>query len=61
MAIGRRPVLDNINANVLDLEVNKEGKLIVDEKWRTSVDNIYAIGDTIDSGLELTPVAIREG
>ena len=33
---------------------------MVDEYSRTSVDNIYAIGDVTDR-LQLTPVAIMEG
>jgi len=33
----------------------------VDKEERTSVNNIYAIGDVIDGKLELTPVAIQAG
>ncbi len=33
---------------------------MVDENYRTSVENIYAIGDVTDR-IQLTPVAIREG
>ena len=42
------------------VEVNKQDAIIVDEYSRTSVDNIYAIGDVTDR-LALTPVAIMEG
>lgn len=33
----------------------------MDEEERTSVTNVYAIGDVIDGKLELTPVAIQAG
>jgi thioredoxin reductase (NADPH) len=33
----------------------------VDKEERTSVNNVYAIGDVIDGKLELTPVAIQAG
>ena len=33
----------------------------MDKEERTSVNNIYAIGDVIDGKLELTPVAIQAG
>ena len=36
------------------------GEITVDRQSRTSVDNIYAVGDVTDR-VALTPVAIREG
>ena len=39
--------------------MNKGDAIIVDEYSKTSVDNIYAIGDVTDR-LALTPVAIME-
>lgn len=39
---------------------NKNGKINVTNEV-TNVPNIYAIGDIIEGGLELTPVAIRAG
>jgi len=39
--------------------VGKSGKVVVDKYERTSVPHIYAIGDIIEDGLELTPVAIQ--
>jgi NADH dehydrogenase FAD-containing subunit len=33
----------------------------VDKEERTSVSNVYAVGDVIDGKLELTPVAIQAG
>ena len=42
------------------MKVNDHGSIQVDEYSKTSVDNIYAIGDVTDR-LALTPVAIMEG
>lgn len=39
----------------------KNGKVIVNEKEETNVDNIYAVGDILKDKLELTPVAIQAG
>ena len=39
----------------------KSRKVIVDAYDRTSVPHVYAIGDIVEGGLELTPVAIRQG
>lgn len=39
----------------------RNGKVIVDDKERTNVPNIYALGDILDGRLELTPVAIEAG
>ena len=37
----------------------KNGKIIVNDREQSSSNNVYAIGDVIDGGLELTPVAIQ--
>ena len=42
------------------VEIDKNGGVAVDEYSRTSVPNIYAIGD-VTNRVNLTPVAIREG
>jgi len=39
----------------------KNGKIIAGEDDRTSVDNIYALGDVVEGRLELTPTAIMAG
>lgn len=36
-------------------------KIITNEKWQSTIPNIFAIGDVNSRGLELTPVAIKEG
>ena len=62
-AVGRRPEILAVNpsaAGGIQLAPNT-GKIVVDQFERTSVPHIYAVGDIIEGGLELTPVAIRAG
>jgi thioredoxin/glutathione reductase (selenoprotein) len=61
-AIGRTPSTKDLNLEKVGVKVDpKTQKIIVDDTEKTSVDNIYAIGDVIAGGLELTPVAILAG
>jgi len=59
MAVGRKPNLAKLDAEKAGIEL-KDGKLKVDEYFRTSQPSIYAIGDCVGR-LPLTPVAIAEG
>jgi len=59
-ATGRRPNTANLGLEAVGVAVNKAGAVAVDERFRTTVSNIYAIGDVSDR-LNLTPVAIAEG
>ena len=59
-AIGRRPNLDNIGLENTGVKLSERGTVIADDEERTSVDNIYAIGDIIGKA-PLTPVAIAAG
>lgn len=45
VAIGRIPVIDLIKAKEIGLEVNDKGYIVTDNKMRTSIPNIFAIGD----------------
>lgn len=45
LAVGRVPVLDGINAEEVGLKINEKGYIITDNQMRTSVSNIFAIGD----------------
>ncbi len=59
VATGRKPVLDGLGHEAVGVKMN--GRFIaVDEYMRTSVPNIYAIGDVIASPA-LAHVASREG
>ena len=60
-AIGRHPNVANLGLEKADVAINPaNGGIAVDHFSKTSVDNIYAIGD-VTHRINLTPVAIREG
>ena len=58
-ATGRVPASDDLGLDALGVEMADNGAIKVDESFRTSVPNIYALGDVIDR-FQLTPVAIKE-
>lgn len=60
-AIGRKPALDGLNLAATGVELSKRGKIVVDKFQNTSVEGIYAVGDIIEGGIELTPVAVAAG
>lgn len=60
-AIGREPATDAINLDVAGVETNERGFIKVDKFQNTNVPNIYAVGDIIEGGIELTPVAVAAG
>jgi glutathione reductase (NADPH) len=60
-AIGRHPNVANLGLENAGVAINpRNGGISVDGWSRTSVPNIYAIGD-VTHRINLTPVAIREG
>ena len=60
-AIGRHPNVANMGLEKAGVAINpNNGGIAVDGWSRTSVPNIYAIGD-VTHRINLTPVAIREG
>ena len=59
-AIGRRPNVMGLGTESLNIRLHEHGGIEVDEYSRTSVPNIYAVGD-VTNRVNLTPVAIREG
>ncbi|AHG75150.1 Glutathione-disulfide reductase [Mannheimia varigena USDA-ARS-USMARC-1296] len=60
-AIGREPATDMINLDVTGIEINERGYIKVDKFQNTNVPNLYAVGDIIEGGIELTPVAVAAG
>ncbi|MEP6905204.1 MAG: FAD-dependent oxidoreductase, partial [Gemmatimonadales bacterium] len=60
VSIGRTPSLTGINASALGLELGKGGEVLVDEKMRTNLPNVYAIGDAVGGKL-LAHKAEEEG
>ena len=59
-AIGRHPNVSGFGLERLGIKISSRGGIEVDEFSRTSVSNIYAVGD-VTNRVNLTPVAIREG
>jgi glutathione reductase (NADPH) len=59
-ATGRKPNVKNMGLEEVGVKLHADGRVLVDEWSKTSVANIYAIGDVTDR-LNLTPVAIAEG
>ncbi|WP_040976006.1 glutathione-disulfide reductase [Necropsobacter massiliensis] len=60
-AIGREPNTDKLNLDVVGVKTNAHGFIQVDKYQNTSAKNIYAVGDIIEGGIELTPVAVAAG
>lgn len=60
-AIGREPTTNAINVAAAGVEVNSSGFVKVDEYQNTTAENVYAVGDIIENGIELTPVAVKAG
>lgn len=60
MAIGREPNTGGIGLEEIGVEMAPNGTIIVDDYLRTSVPNIYALGDIIDK-FQLTPIATEQG
>ncbi len=58
-ATGRRPNTTDIGLENVDVEQGSNGAILVDDEFRTSVPNIFALGDVTDK-IQLTPVAIKE-
>ena len=59
-ATGRRPYVEGLGLEAAGVRLNEAGAIAVDKFSKTSVDNIWAVGDVTDR-INLTPVAIREG
>ena len=59
-AIGRAPATVGLGAIEAGVTLDANGAIVVDEMSRSSVPNIYAVGD-VSGRVALTPVAIREG
>jgi glutathione reductase (NADPH) len=59
-ATGRAPNTKGLGLDAVGVKTNQRGAVEVDEWQRTSVPNIYAVGDVTDR-INLTPVAINEG
>lgn len=60
IAVGRRPFTDKLGLEMLDVKLNGSGQIAVDDCFRTSIPNVFAIGDVI-AGPMLAHKAEDEG
>jgi dihydrolipoamide dehydrogenase len=60
VAIGRRPYTDGLGLDTVGVQIDKKGRIPVDDFFRTSAQGVYAIGDVIE-GPMLAHKAEEEG
>jgi len=60
VAIGRRPVTKGLNLESIGVEVDQKGRIVVDDQFNTSVNNVKCIGD-VTFGPMLAHKAEEEG
>ena len=60
VSVGRKAYTDGLNLSNIDVVCDSNGKIVVNNKFETSTENIYAIGDVI-SGPMLAHKAEEEG
>lgn len=59
-AIGRKPMTGDLGLEVAGIQTDARGAIKVDDRYRTSVPSVFAVGDVTDL-IQLTPVALAEG
>ena len=60
VAVGRKPNTEGLNLKKMSIKSDNQGRIQVDNKFQTSIKNIYAIGDVI-KGPMLAHKAEEEG
>jgi dihydrolipoamide dehydrogenase len=60
VAVGRRPVTDNLNLQAAGLTTDQHGFIAVDAQMRTKVANVFAVGDVTGQPL-LAHRAMKQG
>jgi len=60
VAIGRKPLLNGVDAAALGLKLGARGEVLVDAQMRTNLPHVYAIGDVVGGAL-LAHKAEEEG
>ena len=60
VAVGRRPVTDNLNLQAAGLSVDDKGFIAIDQQCRTKVPSVFAIGDVTGQPL-LAHRAMKQG
>jgi len=60
VAIGRRPVTESLNLGAIGVELDKRGRIVIDDQFNTSAKGVRAIGD-VTFGPMLAHKAEEEG
>ncbi len=60
VSVGRKPYTDGLNLSKIGINKDNKGRINVDKEFRTSINNIFAIGDVI-KGPMLAHKAEEEG
>ena len=51
MAVGRKPNTDNLGLGVAKIETDARGFITIDEHWKTTAENVYAVGDVVGGAM----------
>ncbi len=60
MSVGRKPNTESLNLDKIGIKLDNQKSIIIDKKFKTNIDNIYAIGD-VAPGPMLAHKAEEEG
>jgi len=60
VSVGRRPYTDNLGLDKLSIKLDERRRIPINEQWRTTAPNVYAIGDVVQ-GPMLAHKAEEEG
>ena len=59
-ATGRVPDTENLNLSAIGVELDERSKIVCKDE-QSSIPSIFCVGDALQNGRELTPVAIKAG
>jgi dihydrolipoyl dehydrogenase len=59
VAIGRKPNTEGLNLEAAGVRTDERGAVIVDDKLKTTTDNIWAVGD-VKGGLQFTYISLDD-
>ncbi|MCY4264813.1 MAG: glutathione-disulfide reductase [Gammaproteobacteria bacterium] len=59
-ATGRKPLTADLGLETVDVELDKKGAIIVNDRYESGENGLFAVGDVINR-VALTPVALAEG